>query len=201
MAISHITAQAMKYPDEQIEAEAVLYLEIADGEIVFAQNFHELEAVRAVPSPDQRGIMSDNYDFIVIGAGAGGSAVANRLSENPDVKVLLLEAGTGEIPEAVRIPAAWPTLWGTPIDWGYNSTPQDALGGRQVYEPRGKVVGGSSDFYIMMHIRGHVSDYRQLGVQRCARLGIRRRAAVLQEARKIRKTTPAHGRGTAARSA
>ncbi len=103
--------------------------------------------------------MSETYDFIVIGAGAAGSVVANRLSEVESASVLLLEAGTGEIPENVRYPAAWPTLWGTPIDWLYNSTPQDALGGRQIYEPRGRVVGGSSNFYIMMHIRGDRSDY------------------------------------------
>ncbi len=103
--------------------------------------------------------MSDNYDYIVIGAGAGGAVVANRLSEIPDAKVLLLEAGTGDIPDLVRVPAAWPALWGMPINWAYRSTPQEALNGRQTNEPRGKVVGGSSDFYIMMHIRGHVSDY------------------------------------------
>ncbi len=102
---------------------------------------------------------NQTYDFIVVGAGAGGAVVANRLTENANAKVLLLEAGTGEIPEAVRIPAAWPTLWGTNVDWLYNSVPQPALGGRQIYEPRGKVVGGSSNFYIMMHIRGHQSDF------------------------------------------
>ncbi len=100
-----------------------------------------------------------DYDFIVVGAGAGGAVVASRLSENPDVKVLLLEAGTSKIPDLVRVPAAWPALWNTDIDWRYMSTPQQALGGRQVYEPRGKVVGGSSDFYIMMHIRGDRSDW------------------------------------------
>ena len=104
-------------------------------------------------------MVSSTYDYIVIGAGAGGAVMANRLSENPDVRVLLLEAGTGDIPEAVRIPAAWPTLWGTSINWGYQTVPQEALGGRVINEPRGKVVGGSSDFYIMMHIRGHRSDY------------------------------------------
>src|SRR5690606_21540497 len=100
-----------------------------------------------------------NYDFIVVGAGAGGAVVANRLSENLDVKVLLLEAGPGQLPEAVRIPAAWPTLWHTDLDWNYDSVPQPGLNGREVFEPRGKGLGGSSNFYIMMHIRGHPSDY------------------------------------------
>ncbi|PJF27724.1 MAG: glucose-methanol-choline oxidoreductase, partial [Phototrophicales bacterium] len=99
------------------------------------------------------------FDFIVVGAGAGGAVVANRLSENPDSTVLLLEAGQPNIPENVRIPAAWPTLLGSDVDWAYFTVPQPALDGRRVFEPRGKIPGGSSNFYIMMHIRGHVSDY------------------------------------------
>lgn len=102
--------------------------------------------------------MSD-YDFIVVGAGAGGSVVANRLSEVDDAQVLLLEAGGPEIPENVRIPQLWFTLLGSDVDWGYQSTPQKALNDRQTFEPRGKIPGGSSNLYIMMHIRGHVSDY------------------------------------------
>lgn len=99
------------------------------------------------------------YDFIVVGTGAGGSVMANRLTENPDVSVLALEAGGGEVPEIVHNAADWPKIWGTPYDWSYKSTPQAALNGRQTDEHRGKLLGGSSDLYIMMHIRGHPSDF------------------------------------------
>lgn len=99
------------------------------------------------------------YDFIVIGAGAGGAVMANRLSENPHIRVLLLEAGAGKIPENVRNPSKWFTLLGSEVDWGYQSVPQPGLNGRRTFEPRGKLPGGSSSMYLMMHIRGHVSDF------------------------------------------
>ncbi|NDJ62237.1 MAG: glucose-methanol-choline oxidoreductase [Chloroflexi bacterium] len=102
--------------------------------------------------------MSD-YDFIVVGAGSAGSAIASRLTENADVKVLLLEAGSRDLPDNVHIPGLWFTLLGSDIDWKYQSVPQPALKERQTFEPRGKVIGGSSNLYIMMHIRGHASDY------------------------------------------
>lgn len=110
--------------------------------------------------------MSD-YDFIVVGAGAGGSVVANRLSEDAKVNVLLLEAGGSDIPENVRHPGLWFTLFGTDIDWAYSSTPQPGLNDRQTYEPRGKIPGGSSNLYIMMHIRGHRSDYDNWAYNGC----------------------------------
>ena len=103
--------------------------------------------------------MAGEYDFIVVGGGSAGSTLANRLSEAEDASVLLLEAGADELPENQAVPFLWYTLFGTPIDWGYLSTPQEALDGRQTYEPRGKAPGGSSNLYIMMHIRGHPSDY------------------------------------------
>lgn len=111
--------------------------------------------------------MMSDYDFIVVGAGAGGSVVANRLSENPNVKVLLLEAGGSTIPDNVRNPSVWYTLLGSDVDWKYSSVPQPALNGRQTFEPRGKIPGGSSNLYLMMHIRGHSSDFDNWAYNGC----------------------------------
>jgi choline dehydrogenase len=114
----------------------------------------------------------DTYDFIVVGVGSAGCVLANRLSENPKIKVLLIEAGPSQIsPEIenhIEIPALWPTLLGSAVDWGYRSVPQPGLSGRVTYEPRGKLPGGSSNLYVLMHIRGHPSDYDGWAEQGCA---------------------------------
>jgi choline dehydrogenase len=107
------------------------------------------------------------YDFIVVGTGSAGSAVAARLSESPAVSVLALEAGGTDYPPTTSNPSLWFTLFGSPIDWGYTSVPQQALNGRVTYEPRGKAPGGSSNLYIMMHIRGHASDYDNWAYSGC----------------------------------
>jgi choline dehydrogenase len=86
--------------------------------------------------------------------------------------VLLLEAGPAEIPpeieNRIEIPAMWPTLLGSVVDWGYRSVPQPGLSGRETNEPRGKLPGGSSNLYVLMHIRGHPSDYDGWAAQGCA---------------------------------
>lgn len=113
----------------------------------------------------------NTYDFIIVGAGSAGSVLANRLSENPDVQVLVLEAGPAEAPpdieNRIQTPAAWPTLLGSAVDWGYISTPQAGLGDRMTNEPRGKLTGGTSNLYVLMHIRGHASDYDSWVEQGC----------------------------------
>jgi choline dehydrogenase len=99
------------------------------------------------------------FDYVIVGAGSAGCVLANRLSENPGTSVLLLEAGGRDDKLEIRIPAAFPKLFKSPLDWAYDTEPQDALGGRKLYWPRGKVVGGTSSINIMIYIRGHRADY------------------------------------------
>src|SRR5690349_3375885 len=100
-----------------------------------------------------------SYDYVVVGAGTAGCVVAARLSEDPDLRVLLVEAGGERGPEAMSVPAMWPTLTGSDVDWGYHTVPQPELGGASLPYPRGKVVGGSSGINAMAHVRGARDSY------------------------------------------
>lgn len=110
----------------------------------------------------------EHFDYVIVGGGTAGSVLANRLSEDPDVRVLVLEAGGNFVPANVDVAPMWFTLLGSPIDWGYLTVPQAALNGRTIYEPRGKLPGGSSNLYIMMHVRGHPSDFDNWAYQGAA---------------------------------
>jgi choline dehydrogenase len=106
------------------------------------------------------------HDYVIVGAGSAGCVLAARLSEDPTIRVLLLEAGGSDGALFIRGPGLYNMLWRTKHDWAYRTEPQSAVNGRRMFWPRGKVLGGSSSLNAMIYIRGHRSNYdewRDLG--------------------------------------
>jgi choline dehydrogenase-like flavoprotein len=99
------------------------------------------------------------YDYIIVGAGSAGCVLAHRLTEDPHITVLLLEAGKPDTKPEISIPAAFTTLFKTPYDWAYVTEEEPFLDNRKLYWPRGKVLGGCSSINAMIYIRGNQYDY------------------------------------------
>jgi choline dehydrogenase len=99
------------------------------------------------------------YDYVVIGAGSAGCVVANRLTKDGETTVLLLEAGNPATKPEIQTPVAWTSLLGTEVDWAYWTEPEPYLNGRKIFQPRGKVVGGSSSINAMLYVRGSRHDF------------------------------------------
>ncbi|KAH9044917.1 aryl-alcohol-oxidase from pleurotus Eryingii [Lactarius deliciosus] len=103
------------------------------------------------------------YTYIIVGAGLGGSVLANRLSANPNNRVLLIEAGPSDtVNPFVAVPFLAPTLAPSDVSWNYTTVPQTGLGGRSIAYPRGRTLGGSTSINFMVWTRGPASDFDRL---------------------------------------
>jgi len=100
-----------------------------------------------------------SYDYVIVGAGSAGCVLAARLSEDPDVKVALIEAGPPDSMDNIHVPLAFAQLFKTRVDWDYSTGPEPELQQRRIYLPRGRMLGGSSGINAMIYIRGHRADY------------------------------------------
>ena len=102
----------------------------------------------------------ESYDYVIVGAGTAGCVLAHRLTEDPQVRVLLLEAGGTDWDPLIHIPLGGGRIWQKRLhDWGYDTEPEPNLNNRSIEMLRGKVLGGSSSINVMAHIRGHYTDY------------------------------------------
>jgi choline dehydrogenase len=106
------------------------------------------------------------FDYVIVGAGSAGCVLANRLSEDPSTRVLLLEAGPADTLDAIRVPAIFSTLFGSEVDWDYRLEHQPSYHGSMAY-PRGKTLGGSSAINLMVYIRGNRADFDRWGENGC----------------------------------
>ena len=140
--------------------------------------------------------MPENFDFIIVGSGAAGSTIAYRLSEITDAKILILEAGGTHIMEQVDIPYRWNELLLTEIDWAYMSVPQTSLDDRQIYCASGKLIGGTSNIYHMIHTRGRPEDYDNWAYQGCTGWSFKEVLPYLQKLENQEdNTNPTAGKG------
>jgi len=101
----------------------------------------------------------ERVDYIIVGAGSAGCVLANRLSADPSVRVLLLEAGGKDRSPNIKIPAAFAKQFHTKLDWDFTTEPEPHVDGRSLYIPRGKGLGGSSSMNAMLYVRGRPLDY------------------------------------------
>ncbi|MGA8048799.1 MAG: choline dehydrogenase [Burkholderiales bacterium] len=106
-----------------------------------------------------------SFDYVIVGAGSAGCVLANRLTEDPGARVLLLEAGPRDRNPWIHVPLGYGKLFTrTDVNWAYESEPEPALNGRRVFTPRGKVLGGSSSINGLVYIRGQREDFDGWGV-------------------------------------
>ena len=109
----------------------------------------------------------DHVDYVIIGAGSAGCVIAARLSEDPQLRVLLVESGAPDTRPEIVAPPAWPSLWGSDVDYSYDTVAQPGTAGLIHNWPRGHTLGGSSSINAMVHLRGHPDTFDQWAKTGC----------------------------------
>ncbi|GAA5989495.1 hypothetical protein JCM11641_007319 [Rhodosporidiobolus odoratus] len=122
---------------------------------------HDPTAVVGKGAPvGSEGVKGKEFDFVICGGGTAGCVLASRLTEDPSVSVLLIEAGESDQKQLFsKIPAGWGNLWKTPAEWNYSTVPQANLNGRELYQPRGKMLGGCSAINAQVYQHCSPEDY------------------------------------------
>src|SRR6476646_5677173 len=108
---------------------------------------------------EQSGRVTMAYDYIIVGGGAAGCVLANRLSADPALKVLLLEAGGGDWNPLFRMPAGFARMTKGVASWGWSTVPQKRLNGRVIWYTQDKVIGGGSSINAQLYTLGNAKDY------------------------------------------
>jgi choline dehydrogenase len=109
---------------------------------------------------EDRRVVTESFDVVIVGAGSAGCVLANRLTADPACRVLLLEAGGSDRHPVLAVPLAWTTAMQMPqVGWGYVTEPETGADGRALPQPRGRVLGGTSSINGMMYVRGQADDY------------------------------------------
>ena len=109
-----------------------------------------------------------SFDYVIVGAGSAGCVLAARLTEDPDVSVVLLEAGAPDTAPEIHVPAMFPIMFKSSLDWDLLGEPEPGLDGRRLYLPRGRMIGGCSSINAMIYLRGNRLDYDDWAAQGCA---------------------------------
>ncbi len=153
---------------ERIDRRGALTAGIAAGLSVASLSALAASVPGAAPGPNaDPDALPAKVDYVIVGAGSAGCVLAHRLSADRDLRVLLLEAGGPATLPEIAVPADWPELSGSAVDWRYTTTAQSGLDGRIVPYPRGKVLGGSSAINALAYQHGHPSGYDRWAAAGC----------------------------------
>ena len=124
------------------------------------------------------------HDYIIVGGGSAGCVLANRLSADPSIKVLLIEAGGGDSNPLFRMPAGFAKMTKGVASWGWSTVPQKHLNGRVIWYTQAKVIGGGSTINAQLYTRGNAQGLRRLGERsRLRRLELQGGVALFQAQR------------------